>query len=682
MARKEAASVMGNWDSLDLCLYINDWSVMCGIAGIATSAPTEGLESRLSAMLYSIAHRGQDGIGHWIDPAGNCILGHRRLAIIDLENGSQPMSNEDNSIWITFNGCIYNYQDLARDLRQFGHKLRTNSDTEIIIHAYEEWGYECVNRFNGMWAFAIRDTRKDIVFASRDRIGIKPFYYTWDGQEFGFASEIKALFAGELTIPEVSTDGIRQYLTFQLCLNDQTMFRNVVKLLPGHNLVFTPGKGPKVFQYWDLKFDVDMEHDEQWFIDQLGKTVEDAVRLRLRSDVALGAHLSGGLDSSYVVSMARFLLGNAPLRTFTGAFAEPGFDETRYAKEAAQFAKAEYTEQYIGPKDFADNIEKIIWHMDEPAAGPGVFPQYMVSRLAADHVKVVLGGQGGDEIFIGYARYLLAYLEECIKGAIEGTSERANYVATLQTIVPSLPTLESYMPMIKSFWRDGVFDVPARRYYRLMDRFVDSKGLLTSDAIDLIDRDKTFEDFSGLFINSDAGSMVNHILNFDTKTHLQSLLHVEDRTSMAWGLESRVPLLDYRIIELMASVPPIIKFKYGQLKYLYRQVIKNSLPAMIIERKDKMGFPVPFNQWLGNELREFVSDTLLSKCSHDRGLFDAKMLEEALAKGNSFSRGLWGALCLELWYVKFIDSAKPHGQGQIPGCDQSVTISPNFASAE
>lgn len=628
---------------------------MCGIVGISSSAPVDHLEDRLSRMLSSIAHRGPDNEGRWLDPQGRCILGHRRLSIIDLEGGHQPMTNEDGTVWITFNGCIYNYQDLARELHNQGHNFRSHSDTEVIIHAYEQWGAQCVNRFNGMWAFVIRDLRQDLLFASRDRIGIKPFYYTWDGETFGFASEIKALLAAGLARPERSAEGLRHYLSFQFCLDDKTMFNDVVKLPPGHNLVLAAGSEPMIECYWDLNFDIDLDHDEQWFVDRIGMLIEDAVRLRLRSDVALGAHLSGGLDSSSVVCIACTLLGEASIQTFTGAFAEENFNETHYASEVAQFANAQYNELYMRPHDFVDNIEKIIWHMDEPAAGPGLFPQYMVSRLATDHVKVILGGQGGDEIFIGYARYLVAYLEECIKGAIEDTAGRANYVTTLQTIVPALPTLKSYIPMIKSFWQDGLFDIPSRRYFRLMDRFVDSKMLLTKEAAVLVSPEKTYEEFRDIFLHSGAESMINHILYIDSKTHLQSLLHVEDRTSMAWGLESRVPLLDYRIIELMASVPPLIKFKNGQLKYLYRSAVKNTVPPNIIKRKDKMGFPVPLNSWLGNELRDFVGDTLLSKRCQERGLLDQAALENVLSSSKTFSRGLWGALCLELWHRAFID---------------------------
>jgi asparagine synthase (glutamine-hydrolysing) len=627
---------------------------MCGIAGIFGPNALAGAQDTLRTMLDSMAHRGPDGDGTWTDANGGGGIAHKRLAIIDPEGGQQPMTNEDETLWITFNGCIYNYQDIQRTLRAKGHRFRTHSDTEVIVHAYEEWGPACVEKFNGMWAFAIWDTRNQKLFCSRDRIGIKPFYFVQQPERFTFASEVKALLAARAVKPAADKDGIRHYLTFQYCLADRTMFQNVHSLPPGHNLTIQLGEAPQITQYWDLAFNIDTEHDEDYFVDRLSRTLEDAVRLRLRSDVPLGTHLSGGLDSSLVACLARLLLGDAPLKTFSGAFREgQAFDETRYAKIASEAARTEYLETYLSAGDFADSFEKIIWHMDQPAAGPGVFPQFFVSKLASEHVKVVLGGQGGDEIFVGYARYLVAYLEECLKGAIRNTAHRAEYVATLETIVPSLPTLESYEPMLRSFWRQGLFDAPAKRYFALMNRFADSEALLHPDL--KLDTARTFNEFQADFDVPDAAAMINRILRFDLKNHLQSLLHVEDRTSMAWGLESRVPLLDYRLIELMASIPPVIKFKNGLLKYIFRKAVANVVPPQIYNRTDKMGFPVPFAQWSKGELRNYVGDLLLSQRCRERGLFNPPALEEMIESSGAFSRTLWGACCLETWYRKFID---------------------------
>lgn len=627
---------------------------MCGIAGILGPTLSQAAARHIERMLTAMAHRGPDGQGLWQDPAGGCSLGHMRLAVIDPEGGHQPLANEDKTVWIVFNGCIYNYRDLARELRQRGHRLRTHSDTEVIVHAYEEWGEDCVQRFNGMWAFAIWDARQRVLFCSRDRVGIKPFYYVHDGETFALASEIKALLAAGAVDPQVDEAGLRQYLCFQFCLDQTTLFKGVRKLPPGHNLVWRPGDAPRIKRFWNIEFTVDEEHDEDFFVDRLKWLLESAVRLRLVADVELGAHLSGGLDSSTVVSLARLLLGDAPIKTFTGAFDEgPAFDETSHAKLVSQAAQTEYWEIFLSAPDFAESIAKIIWHMDEPAAGPGVFPQYWLNKLAHEHVKVVLGGQGGDEIFIGYARYLVAYLEECLKGAIQDTADRADYVVTLGTIIPSLPTLEGYIPMLKEFWRKGLFAGATKRYFRLMNRLPASRGLLAEDYQN--HSQQTFEEYRAVFEAPGPAAMINRILNFDTQTHLQALLHVEDRTSMAWGIESRVPLLDYRLVELMVAVPPDIKFKNGRLKHLFRRAVRNLVPEPIVQRRDKMGFPVPLSKWLKGPLREYVGDILLSQRCRQRGIFNPRALEETLDQEPEFSRAIWGVLCLELWHRQFID---------------------------
>ncbi|MEK6642679.1 MAG: asparagine synthase (glutamine-hydrolyzing) [Planctomycetota bacterium] len=628
---------------------------MCGIVGIRSLSTDPHLPTTLAAMMTPIAHRGPDGEGIFIDPRGRCALGHKRLAIIDPTGGHQPMTNEAASLHIVFNGCIYNYKELHTQLAQAGHRFTTHTDTEVILHAYEEWGDDCVSRFNGMWSFAIYNSKTQTLFCSRDRLGVKPFYYAQTPDAFYFASEIKSLLATGCIKRQPNPDGLRQYLTFQYCLGDTTLFAGVQRLPPGHNLTITADGRVTTKQFWDLRFDIDEVHDEPWFIERMSDLLSDAVRLRLRSDVPLGAHLSGGLDSSIVVGLARKHLGDSPLKTFTGAFRDgPAFDETRYAKLVSQSARTEYLETYLGPTDFADTIQKIIWHMDEPAAGPGVFPQFLVAKLASKHVKVILGGQGGDELFIGYARYLVAYLEECIKGAIEKTAHRGSYVATLETIVPSLPSLESYIPMLKSFWSRGLFEEPSRRYFALMDRFADHQAMLSPDM--KIDPTRTYDEFRAEFDGHGASAMINRILRYDLKTHLQSLLHVEDRTSMAWGLESRVPLLDYRLVELMASIPPIIKFRNGMLKHLLRKAVQDVVPADILNRTDKMGFPVPLSQWIAGDLRNFVGDILLSKRSKQRGLFRPDALEAAMNSSSAYSRAIWGALCLEIWHQQFIDA--------------------------
>ncbi|MEO7963139.1 MAG: asparagine synthase (glutamine-hydrolyzing), partial [Gemmatimonadaceae bacterium] len=383
---------------------------MCGIAGIVSSnrSATPDTEA-LGAMLESIAHRGPDGDGIHVD--GPCALGHKRLAIIDLETGRQPMSNEDGTIWISFNGEIYNYVELRRELARH-HQFRTHSDTEVIIHLYEELGERCLERLNGMFSFAIWDSRQQRLFAARDRIGIKPFYWAMAGDTLLFASEPKAILSTGMVDVEPDAHGLEEYLTFQFCLGERTLFRDIRKLEPGHYLTFRPGRdrAPAEVCYWDYSYELDFQHTEEYFREQLVSVLNDSIKLQLRSDVPVGAHCSGGIDSSTVVSIAARHYPNT-FHTFTGAFREgPQYDETRYARAVAENVKAEYHEIWPSAKEFTDTLPWLIYMMDEPAAGPGLFPQYMVSKLARQHVKVVLGGQGGDELFGGYARYLVAYL--------------------------------------------------------------------------------------------------------------------------------------------------------------------------------------------------------------------------------------------------------------------------------
>ncbi len=622
---------------------------MCGIFGIQGSFEIQDARDALN----TLTHRGPDDWGEFYSQGRNIYLGHRRLSIIDLSQGRQPIFNEDKKKVIVFNGCIYNYMELARELRALGHIFYTNTDTEVIIHSYEQWGENCVDHFNGMWAFAILDILNNKIFCSRDRLGIKPFYYFNNDDRFIFASEIKAIL--RFTSPKLNMDSLSDYLVFQMSLDDKTLFDGINKLEPGHNLIFDiTSKRLTKKKYWDIIFKTNEERDEDHIIDRLRHLLDDAVRIRMRSDVPLGTHLSGGLDSSTVTGISRIMLNDIPFSTFTGTFSEgKEFDETGYARLVSNAFSTEYNETILTPRDFSDNIKKIIYFMDEPAAGPGLFPQFFVSKLAASKVKVVLGGQGGDEIFLGYARYLVAYLEECLKGAINDTADNAEYVATLKTIIPNLNLLNNYTPMIKNFFKEGLFEDQARRYFRLMNRFSDVDDLISKDINISINRE--FEKFEGIFSRPGNTSYINKIQYFDLKYHLQSLLQVEDRTSMAWGLESRIPFLDYRIVEHISSTLPVIKFKNGEPKYLLKKAIKNLLPPQILNRKDKMGFPVPLNLWAKGELKEFFRDILLSKKIRERGLFNINAIEKILSTDMKFSRGLWGVLSLELFFNNFLD---------------------------
>lgn len=630
---------------------------MCGIVGImgGGSSATEA-KNRIKQMQQMLQHRGPDDEGIYIHPQNKPIyLGHSRLAIIDPEHGKQPMTTPDGRVTVIFNGAIYNYLELRRELISRSHGIHSFSDTEVILYAYLEWGESCINKFHGMFAFALWDNDKQILFCARDRIGIKPFYFYHDGKTLVFASEIKAILASGYVDAVPNSAALQDYITFQFSLQEKTLFKDINKLEPGHYFV-AKLENDKVKliakQYWDVVYNVEEGRSESYFVDHLTALIEDSIHQHLRSDVPLGAHLSGGMDSSAVACMSAQKLQGVSFKTFTGAFNEgPQFDETVYAKQVAKFIGADYNEVYIQNHDLNHLLPKLIYHMDEPVAGPGLIPQYYVSELAARHVKVVLGGQGGDEIFVGYARYLVAYLEKCLQNQVF-QDKHADSSISLASILPNLGLLKNYKPMLQHFWRDGLFGADDSRYFRLIDR---GEGMNELFAPEVFKDYSSFESYQQIFNREGLNSLIDKMTYFDLKGSLPALLQVEDRTSMAVSVESRVPLLDHRLVEFMATVPPEIKFANGNSKHLFKNTLKNVLPKEILERKDKMGFPVPLNQWFKNELKDFVADVLFSQRAKERGIYNIKKIEDAYNKETQFGRISWGLLCLELWHRVYVD---------------------------
>jgi len=630
---------------------------MCGICGIHFSDRERPVDHGVIArMTDSLRHRGPDDEGLYVD--GNLALGHRRLSIIDLSaRGHQPMASADRRYWIVFNGEIYNYRELRSELERDGATFDSCTDTEVLLRLYERHGDECVSRLVGMFAFAIWDSMERRLFAARDHFGIKPFYYASAGGGFVFASEIKALFQTGILRPETDGRGLADYSRFQFCLGDKTMFRHVRKLMPGHTLTLRGDGEPQIRRYWHLDFSVDGEHDERYFRERLGELLHDAVRLQLRSDMPLGAHLSGGLDSSTIASLAASMV-DGRMHLFSGTFAEgPQYDETRYARLVADRIGGEHHQICPTADDFVTDMPKLAYHMDEPAAGPGLFAQYNVSKLARQHVAVVLGGQGGDEVFGGYIRYLMTYLEECIKGGINGTQheEDDRYVVTLESILPNLRQLQGYEPLLRHFWSAGLFEPAAARYFRLIDRSEGISEFIHPDLFPGADAYDPAAAYQEEFHAHDCGSLINRLTWFDTQTLLPALLHVEDRTSMAVGLESRVPLLDHRIVTLVASMPPKVKYKGGRSKYIFREAVREVVPREIYDRPDKMGFPVPLQEWYHREpVRSFVGDALVS--ARNAGfLVGNGALDTLLDRERPYARGTWGLLSLELWRRAFLE---------------------------
>ncbi len=626
---------------------------MCGIAGVfdLNGGTIPDLESELAAMGHLIAHRGPDAEGTWRGPSDRAGFAHRRLSIIDLVTGAQPMTDEAGN-WITYNGEIYNYIELREELGP--QNFRTTSDTEVILAAYRHWGTDCPSHLRGMFAFAIWDASDGSLFCARDRFGMKPFYYaTVDGRLY-FASEAKAILP---FLPEIETDveGLRDYLVFQFCLAGKTLFRGIREVPAGHTLRVRGGD-IDIRRYWEVYYNLDFSHDSAWFEERLRELMADSVKVHLRADVPVGSYLSGGLDSSIVASLAVDRTGPG-FQAYLGKFAEgPQYDESRYARALCEYKGIDLNELEIGVDDFVAEIRKVIYHLDYPVAGPGAFPQFMISRFAKLGRKVVLGGQGGDETFGGYARYLVAYLEQCLKAAIDGTMHNGDFIVSYESILPNLTALSQYKPMLQEFWREGLFEPMDARYFRLVNR---SNDLAEEVRWDRLDGYSPFETFRSIFnaSNLTGESYFDRMTHFDFKTLLPALLQVEDRMSMAHGLESRLPFLDHPLVELAATMPPAVKFEGGQLKRALRVAFAPILPEAINARTDKMGFPTPLNMWARGDAHEFIVDTLSSSAALSRTYIDNKKALAGLAKGAAFGRGFWGLLSLELWQQAFHDRA-------------------------
>ncbi len=626
---------------------------MCGIAGCVNLKGNviNSLEERLTFMNKIQEHRGPDGDGKWINSSRSVGLSHTRLSIIDLTpNASQPMLGEDQNV-LTFNGEIYNYKEIKNKLKRTW-TFKSDSDSETILASYNKYKHECLDHLRGMFSFSLWDDKNKSLFCARDRFGIKPFYYCILGDNFYFASEAKTLvpFLDEI---RTNKEALAEYLTFQYTIGEKTLFSGIKQLLPGHALSIEKGK-ISIWRYWDVHYDIDHSQDENFYENQLEELINDSVSLHLRSDVEVGSYVSGGVDSSLLLNLASKT--NENIKGFHGRFTDySGYDESNYAASATDLAGGDLKIADITSKDFSNNIANVIYYLDFPVAGPGSFPQYMVSELASKYLKVVFGGQGGDEIFGGYARYVIAYLEQCLNAAMDGTYKNGNYVVTIESIIPNLGLLREYKPLIKEFWKEGLFENMDKRYFRLVDRSNDMKDEINWDLINL---ENVFHDFSSIFNNK---SNVGHEAYFDKMTHfdfkclLPALLHVEDRMSMAHGIESRVPLLDHKVIEFAAKIPANIKFKDGNMKYMLKKVFEKNLPEEILNRRDKMGFPVPLKEWFAGDLNEFVLDTFSSKSAKERFFMNSEAVLNNFDKGSKFSRKVWGLLSLELWQQSFHD---------------------------
>ncbi|GIX49575.1 MAG: asparagine synthetase B [Candidatus Tectimicrobiota bacterium] len=621
---------------------------MCGIVGIKYDAPAQPVcEDVIHQMCQAILHRGPDDEGLYVD--GAVGLGMRRLSIIDLSTGRQPIHNEDRSLWVVFNGEIYNYRELRADLQARGHRFYTQSDTEVIVHLYEELGSECFTRLNGMFAIALWDSRRRQLVLARDRVGKKPLYYAHDGRRWLFASELKALLRVPGFAPAVNLHALDYFLTLGCVPGDLCIFQGVHKLPAGHVLLVT-AQGARRFPYWEVSFAVPpVDAGEAAYLETLRTLLFDAVRLRLISDVPLGAFLSGGIDSSTVVAVMAHL-GMGEVKTFSIGFDEAGYSELPYAREVATFLGTQHYELTVKP-DMAKLLPELVWYFDEPFADSSAVPTYYVSQLARRYVTVVLSGDGGDELFAGYTRYfdpLPARLLQALPAALR--------VQGLHALARRLPA-----GMRGRRWLLHTSDRAAAYYATKLMTFDPERKqwLYTPELQAELDVQAPQRWLETYFDALPAATPTARRQYVDLKTYLTDVILTKvDRASMAVSLEARAPLLDYRLVEFAASLPDRYKVRGGQGKYLLKALARQLLPASIVTRRKK-GFSIPKARWLRQELYDFCADILLSARARGRGYFRPSAVEallQAHRRGSrDFSDQLWALLCLELWHRQFVD---------------------------
>ncbi|MBW8867029.1 MAG: asparagine synthase (glutamine-hydrolyzing) [Acidobacteria bacterium] len=623
---------------------------MCGIAGFvespALTSPFTLDDSRalVHRMCDVIRHRGPDDEGIWVDEG--VALGMRRLSIIDLSTGHQPIHNEDETVWIVFNGEIYNFPELRRELEAAGHRFYTNTDTEAIVHAYEQWGTAAIQRLRGMFGLAIWDRRTKSLLVARDRAGIKPMYYADVNGRLYFGSELKSLLEAPDLPRDLDLDALDHYLSFLYTPRDGSIFSSVRKLPPGHLMTWRNGT-LKVEQYWQLSAEENFRGSERDAVAQLRRVLTDAVRCHLLSDVPLGAFLSGGIDSSLVVGLMSEISGSR-VKTFSIGFDEPAFDELEHARRVAQHFGTEHHELVVKP-DAIGILDRLVWHFDEPFADSSAIPTWYVSEMARRHVTVVLSGDGGDELFGGYDRYV----PHPRVVAFDRYSPRA-----LRRVAAIAAARLPHGVRGKNFLRHVGRDEQGRYLDAIRFFGADEKPALLSAEVrrTLHGPDpetrlaRHFERFAQL-------PWPSQMMRFDAETYLpEDVLTKVDRMSMAHSIESRVPLLDNEVIDFAATLPASLKIKDGRRKHVLKEVAATLLPRQILERR-KQGFGVPLGTWFRGNLRELFADTLLSPSSLQRGYFEPafvrRVVNEHLTGTRDHTLRLWQLVVFERWHQQY-----------------------------
>jgi asparagine synthase (glutamine-hydrolysing) len=616
--------------------------VVCGIAGFVTTAPEGRAIGILGRMADAIRHRGPDDFGFYHDPWAH--LGQRRLAIVDVQGGHQPMSDKSGDLWITLNGEIYNHAALRPALEQAGHRFETRSDTETILHAYQEHGADCLRLFRGMFAFAIWDARRQRLFCARDRLGIKPFYYYWDGRLFAFASEIKALLEHPAISPALDEDVLPEMLAFGYSSSHRTLFRNIRKLMPAHRMLLDVGSAHpelKCERYWEIPLGDgrQQDFDQQDWIPETRRRLEESVEMHLMSDVPLGVLLSGGLDSSAVAALAQRAVSR-PLETFAVGYSEAKFSELSYARQTASALGANHRETVIGIDDFFGALGKLIWHEDEPMAWPSSVPLYFVSKLAAQHVKVVLTGEGSDELFAGYERYRWL-------GLNERWAER--YETVPAGIRRAVREWIAISPLLGAGLRRKLRHTVLGRDLGFESLFLENFYCAFAGA--------QHENYMRYWNARPDASLLARTLYADQHTYLVELLMKQDQMSMAASIESRVPFLDHTFVEFAARIPDRLKICGRTQKHILKAAMSDLLPRGIRHRK-KMGFPTPLARWLRDPRAEPFYAALRSPdglvAAHfDLGEVDALIEAHRLGREDATDR-IWRLLNLQIWGDLFL----------------------------
>ena len=628
---------------------------MCGICGKLNFDGHRAVDlDLLGTMLATIHHRGPDDEGKYV--SGPVGLGFRRLSIIDLSSGHQPLSNEDGSIWVIFNGEIYNYREIRKSLLQKGHIFKTQTDTEVLVHLYEEYGDNFVQELRGMFAFALWDDRQKRLLIARDRVGIKPLYYFLTGKSLVFASEIKAILADPEVTPEVNTTFIDRFLSLYYMPGEETLLKNVLKLAPGHYMTVQNGKAD-IRQYWDLRFpDPPGERDFKKAEEELLSLLDETMTLHMISDVPVGFLVSGGVDSSGMLSLAQGKTDQA-MSSYTVGFSEKGItDERPYARMAAHAFGSQHHEMTINSKDFANFLPQYVWHMEEPVCEPPAVALYYVSKFARQFVTVLISGEGGDEAFAGYSTYrnfLWFDRLKTILGPLKGG---------FSALLFALGNL-SHSARVSKYANFAKTPFNAFYYGRTSGPFQlfnqTNNGLYTQEFAPTVNKQRSLDPVLKSFQNAPDRDLLSKMLYVDTKTWLpDDLLVKADKMTMANSLELRVPLLDHKVLEFAASLPSSFKVHGLTTKYILKKAFGGRIPKPILNRR-KTGFPVPYALWLRTELKDWVREILFDRRTLERGYFERSGIERLVAenqKTGAFSKEVFSLVTLELWHRTFLET--------------------------